>query len=282
MSITMAPALVGISRSEEQRLGLAFTLAIAFHLLLLLGISFTILPEKTHQVALSLHITLQEQAGGEPDLSSSIEPNKPTIVEPPPPLPVQPLAKPPASVPEPAAPPPLPTPDHPKRKAPQPVKPQLTEAMPPPQSEAPKPLNGNELRNLGLQMARLTSPPQRNASNAREKHLNPRSMTTVEKFYEESWVRKVEQVGNLNFPEEARRRNLTAGPVLTVSIRADGSVKDIRIVRSSGYPALDEAAKQIVSLAAPYAPFPAELRQHYDILHIVRQWKFEQGKLSGR
>ncbi|NJN46021.1 MAG: hypothetical protein HC808_05535 [Candidatus Competibacteraceae bacterium] len=45
---------------------------------------------------------------------------------------------------------------------------------------------------------------------------------------------------------------------------------------------MDEAAKQIVSLAAPYAPFPAELRRQYDILHIVRQWKFEHGKLSGR
>jgi len=277
--------LVGISHNEEQRLGLALTLAIAFHLLVLLGVSFTVFPEKTQQVALSLQITLQEEVGGAPDLSTGTEPNQFSAIEPQPlQSSPQPLVKPPLPTPKPVVAPPAPQPPpEPKVTTAKPVvKPQPAQPTPPPPPKASQTLTGTDLRNLGLQMARLKSSPQRNTNNAREKHLNPRSMTTLEKFYEESWVRKVEQVGNLNFPEEARRRNLTAGPILEVAILADGSIDSIRILRSSGHAALDEAAKQIVSLAAPYASFPAELRRRYDILYIKRQWKFEQGKLSGR
>ncbi|MEE4376679.1 MAG: energy transducer TonB [Candidatus Competibacteraceae bacterium] len=275
--------LVVILRNEEQRLGLALTLAIAFHLLILLGVSFTILPEKTQQAALSLQITLQEEVGGEPDLSTGTEPNQPTAVEPQPPQPSpQPPAEQPSATPAATVTPTPPPPSEPKVATATPTKPQPTQPAPPRQPQAPRTLTGTDLRKLGLQMARLKSPPQQNTSNSREKHLNPRSMTTLEKFYEESWVRKVEQVGNLNFPEEARRRNLTAGPILEVAVLADGSVDSIRILRSSGHVSLDEAAKQIVSLAAPYPAFPPELRRQYDILYIKRQWKFEQGKLSGR
>ncbi|NJN46020.1 MAG: hypothetical protein HC808_05530 [Candidatus Competibacteraceae bacterium] len=230
--------LVGILRNEEQRLGLALTLAIAFHLLVLLGVSFTILPEKSRPSALSLQITLQEEVGGEPDFSTGAEPNQPTTVEPQPLQPVpQPTVEPPASIPVPAAAPPTPQPPpEPKVTKTQPTQPQPTRLKPPQEHKAPQALSGKELRNLGLQMARVNSAPRQNTSNAREKHLNPRSMTTLEKFYQESWVRKVEQVGNLNFPEEARRRNLTAGPVLKVSIRADGSVNGLAYSVPRGMP----------------------------------------------
>jgi protein TonB len=131
-------------------------------------------------------------------------------------------------------------------------------------------------------MARQTPSPDPETLSSREKRLNSPSMTTLEKFYEESWVRKVEQVGNLNFPEEARRRNLTKGPVLAVAIRADGTIKNIRILSSSGHPPIDQAATQIVRLASPYSPFPPELRRQYDVLTIVRRWEFKHGRLSGR
>jgi protein TonB len=132
--------------------------------------------------------------------------------------------------------------------------------------------------NRGLEMARLdpSSPPE---GNTREKRIDRESMTTLEKFYLQAWERKVEQIGTLNFPEEARRLNLTNGPILDVAVRADGSVHSIRLMRSSGHPALDQAARRIVELAAPFAPFPKELRHQYDILHIVRKWRFEHGKL---
>ena len=92
-----------------------------------------------------------------------------------------------------------------------------------------------------------------------------------------AWVAKVERIGALNFPEEARRRNLTGSLRLSVVIRADGTILETTVVRSSGQSALDEGARRIVELGAPYAPFPDELRRRYDTLVIVRDWQFRQG-----
>jgi protein TonB len=132
-----------------------------------------------------------------------------------------------------------------------------------------------------MQIARLETASQQQIGNAREKYINPSAMTTLEGFYLENWRRKVERVGTLNFPEEARKLSLTTGPTLDVAIRADGSLHSITLLHSSGHKTLDEAAFQIVNLAAPYAPFPKALQHQFDILHIVRKWKFEQGRLLG-
>lgn len=95
--------------------------------------------------------------------------------------------------------------------------------------------------------------------------------------YERAWQEKVERIGNLNYPEQARRKNLTGSLVLSVGIRADGTVYKVQVRRSSGQPELDEAAKHIVHLAAPFAPFPVELREQADVLVITRTWKFFSG-----
>lgn len=92
--------------------------------------------------------------------------------------------------------------------------------------------------------------------------------------YERDWQDKVERVGNLNYPEEARRKNLNGGLMLSVGVNADGTVHAIQVRRSSGHPELDEAAQRIVELAAPYAMFPEDLKKDYDILWITRTWRF--------
>lgn len=94
--------------------------------------------------------------------------------------------------------------------------------------------------------------------------------------YMQAWVAKVERVGNLNYPEEIRRRNLVGDLVLTVAIREDGSVEQIDVKRSSGFPELDNAATRIVQLAAPYSPLPENIRSQVDVLHITRTWRFSQ------
>jgi protein TonB len=140
-----------------------------------------------------------------------------------------------------------------------------------------------DLLKSGVQIARRNAPHLDQPSADRERFYYPKSMTTLEKFYIRSWVRKVEQVGTLNFPEEARRRNLTGSLTLDVALRADGTIKNIKLLKSSGYDVLDKAAFRIVELAAPYAPFPHELQRQYDILHIRRTWQFLQGnQLLGR
>ncbi|MEQ1816306.1 MAG: TonB family protein [Nitrosomonas sp.] len=94
--------------------------------------------------------------------------------------------------------------------------------------------------------------------------------------YVEDWRMKVERIGNLNYPEAARKDKLYGNLQLTVSIRADGSVESIEINRSSGEKILDDAAINIVKLAGQngFSPFPPDIRQDTDILHITRTWVF--------
>ncbi len=92
--------------------------------------------------------------------------------------------------------------------------------------------------------------------------------------YVEDWVAKVERIGNVNYPEAARRQGIYGSLRLTVSIFSNGRVEKVDIDRSSGSKILDAAAIRIVQLAAPYAPFPDEMRKKTDILSITRTWTF--------
>ena len=87
----------------------------------------------------------------------------------------------------------------------------------------------------------------------------------------------VEKVGNLNYPEAARAQKLYGNLILTVGIKANGSIESIEITRSSGKKILDAAAVRILQLSAPYAAFTAEIRRDTDILYIARTWTFARG-----
>jgi protein TonB len=95
--------------------------------------------------------------------------------------------------------------------------------------------------------------------------------------YVEDWRLKVEHVGNLNYPEAARVQKLYGSLLLTVGIRANGSVESIAVDRGSGQKILDLAATRIVRMASPYAPFPPDIRRDTDILYITRTWTFAPG-----
>lgn len=95
-------------------------------------------------------------------------------------------------------------------------------------------------------------------------------------WYKDEWRRKVERIGNLNYPDEARRQQLYGSLRLLVSIRRDGSLHEVQVLESSGQPVLDQAAIRIVHLAAPYAPFTGDLAE-FDRLEIIRTWRFERG-----
>lgn len=93
--------------------------------------------------------------------------------------------------------------------------------------------------------------------------------------YLHDWSSKVEQVGNKNYPREALNRGITGQMRLSVTINPDGSVYEVKVLQSSGQRILDDAAKQIVRLASPFAPFPTEIRKQVDRLQIIRTWNFE-------
>lgn len=92
--------------------------------------------------------------------------------------------------------------------------------------------------------------------------------------YEKAWQNKVERIGNLNYPDQARRQDLSGSLLLAVGIRKNGTIYRIEIRRSSGHKALDDGAIRIVRLAAPFAPFPPDLAKDADVLIITRTWKF--------
>lgn len=112
------------------------------------------------------------------------------------------------------------------------------------------------------------------AERPRRKFISASTKEYKYAAYMEAWRAKVERVGNLNYPDEARRKNLTGSLILDVALNADGSVNEITIRHSSGSKILDDAAIRIVELSAPFAPFPDHIREETDILHITRTWQF--------
>ncbi|MDO8703382.1 MAG: TonB family protein [Sulfuricaulis sp.] len=146
--------------------------------------------------------------------------------------------------------------------------------------------------NLGL-MARAEIQEERARLNAeisrtwqeyqkrpRHKFLNARTQEYKFAAYMDAWRAKVERIGNLNYPDQAKRRHITGNLLLDVALNADGSVNEIAVRRSSGQKILDDAAIRIVELAAPFAPFPPEIRADIDVLHITRTWKFNESGLT--
>lgn len=95
-------------------------------------------------------------------------------------------------------------------------------------------------------------------------------------IYLNNWRERIENIGNMNYPEEARRKQLYGTLRMMVAILPDGSIQNIEILKSSGYKVLDDAAIRIVRLAAPFQPFNVEMRKSTDVLEIIRTWKFEK------
>jgi protein TonB len=145
-------------------------------------------------------------------------------------------------------------------------------------SEAPTEKTGSDLAMRSLEAARLEAQISRDwdAYQKKPKRNFVGARTQEYRFarYAEDWRIKVEKVGNLNYPEEAKRQKIYGSLQLIVNIKADGSVERVEIKRSSGHKVLDEAAIRIVNLAAPYAAFPEDIRKDTDILGIVRTWTF--------
>jgi len=110
----------------------------------------------------------------------------------------------------------------------------------------------------------------------KRKFLSARTREYKYAEYMEKWRAKVEALGNVHYPEAARDRKIAGSLVLDVAINPDGSISNISLERSSGHALLDNAARMIVEMAAPYEPFPANIKNDIDILHITRTWEFSR------
>ena len=134
------------------------------------------------------------------------------------------------------------------------------------------------LLNNSFKIAALSAEIKRKLENKAERPRRKFISANTQEYnyaaYMEAWRAKVERVGNLNYPEEARKRKVSGSLILDVALNPDGSVNQIIVRRSSGYKFLDDAAIRIVELASPFAPFPPAIRKETDILHITRTWQF--------
>ncbi|MEP6633877.1 MAG: energy transducer TonB [Luteimonas sp.] len=139
---------------------------------------------------------------------------------------------------------------------------------------------GQQKIDRDLEMARLAAEihlrSNRYAKRPKRKFVSASTQEYAWAGYLRAWVDRVERVGNLNYPDEARRRRLAGTLVISVAIRRDGSVERADIIQSSGIKLLDDAALRIARLAEPYPPLP-KTDENIDVLHVTRTWNFMPG-----
>ncbi|MFP4077088.1 MAG: energy transducer TonB, partial [Halochromatium sp.] len=133
-----------------------------------------------------------------------------------------------------------------------------------------------------LTTAKTKQQSRANASGTRRKTVSAAPRDRLFDSYRESLSNKVERIGNLNYPREARERGLYGRLTLHLAVRSDGTLKEVRVVRSSGHEVLDQAAVHIVELAAPFARFPAGLKRETDVLDIIVPWQFQRNHRLSR
>lgn len=302
-SINSRQALI----SSGDRLGLTVFFAVVLHSLIILGISFDIIePAQPPQKLPGLEITLvqskadkeikdadflaqaSQEGGGES--KEKVRPSTPTQS----PIPQEEVA----DVQQTAAPPPMPV--NPEAE----FKPQDIPANPQPGVEEILTLRQSEQKiaaaiaapeakqETRITAAQLLSRSREIASLAAEidqakrvfaqrpkrKIISARTSEYRFASYEQAWRMKVERVGRINFPDEAKRQKLSGSLIMAVTINTDGSIKSLDIRRPSRHKILDDAALRIVRLAAPFSPFSKEMRKDTDELVIIRTWIFEAGK----
>ena len=149
----------------------------------------------------------------------------------------------------------------------------------PPPVEAPYP-EGRAKVERDMEMARRAAEIQLRseayAKRPKRKFVSASTKEYAYAAYMRNWVDRVQRVGNLNYPDEARRRHIGGLLVISVAIRRDGTVEKMAIIESSRIPMLDDAALRIVKLSEPFAPLP-KTAEEVDVLHVTRTWQFMPG-----
>jgi periplasmic protein TonB len=138
-------------------------------------------------------------------------------------------------------------------------------------------------REIASLEARLSESLQSDARRPRTHRITSvASRSEEDADYLFDWQQRIERIGNQHYPEDARRNRIFGDLRLLVAINADGSVREIKIMQSSGKSVLDTAAIRIVKMAAPFSPFPSTLRKTTDVIEIIRTWQFQQNGLTSR
>lgn len=288
MANVNTPAQIPEETPTADRLALTLFLATALHAVVILGIGFNPMDRSKPDPTLpTLDITIvnpsrslppetydylaeaSQDGGG--NTEQRVRPQQQLIKQAPPPAPAKPA-------PEQERPPVI-TRDRSPRAVPQ-------RPQPRPETQRERP-SAAQLVNRSLEMLSLNEQINQSllaySRAPKQKFISARTREFKYANYMRDWVTKVERVGDLNYPDAARRQRLSGSLIVDVSLNSDGTVRNITIVRPSGHKILDDAAIRIVRLAAPFPPFPENIRKETDILHITRTWEFTSGnRLQGR
>lgn len=274
----------------SDRLGMTLFVAVVVHAMIVLGVTFkpelTRLPQiKSPPIEIKLvhqtsdekpedaRVLAQASLDGGGELDQPVNPQSPAFT------PINPQRMGADSViTRPAAPPP---PERPPEARPMTQKRSDLRAVTPldadPDTER-QPLTAEDLVARSMEIATLSAEISQAMSDyaqrGRHRYISARTREFRDAAYLDAWRAKVERIGNLNYPEEAKRRNLTGSLLLDVAINADGSLQAVTLIRSSGHKLLDDAAIRIVHLSAPFSAFSPEMKLDTDVLHITRNWEF--------
>ena len=150
-----------------------------------------------------------------------------------------------------------------------------------PDARAALPLESRPLPQVGVNASAASESLHLHGDPAPDDRLLADTRESQIASYLDGWKRRVEQVGTAHFPAAARNRSASDNPVLEVAIRADGSLQQVTVRRSSGRRELDNAAIRSVRLAAPFDPFPPAMRERYPVLRFAYEWQFMTGRASG-
>ena len=264
------------SVTATDRFALTLFFAVVLHAMIILGITFGTFDEPTRENILpTLDITVATRKTPPPDeadyLAQTSQDGGGNVTE---------KVRPTQAIPEQA---PAVQPQQPKPAPTQVVTAEtanrqvLQEDTQTPETEKPD-ITAAELIERSMEMInlneQLNESMQAYAQRPRQIFVSARTQEYKYANYMSEWVKKVERVGNLNYPDEARRQGLSGKLMMDVTLNPDGTVRNISVLRPSGHNVIDEAAVRIVNLAAPFPPFPPEILKDADILHITRTWEF--------
>lgn len=276
MSTIDTPVLADSPVTATDRLALTLFFALVLHAMVILGITFGVYDDADPEKALpTLDITIATRTTPPPDeadyLAQTSQDGGGNVSE---------KVKPTMAMPElspaiePQQPVPAPTQVITAIESDRQVKESSKET---PETEQPE-INAAELIERMMEMdtlsEQISESTQAYAQRPRQKFISARTQEYKYANYMSEWVKKVERVGNLNYPAAARRGKISGKLMMKVALNADGTVHEISILRPSGEPIIDAAAKRIVNLAAPFPPFPPEILENTDILNITRTWEF--------
>ena len=276
MSTIDTPVLADSPVTATDRLALTLFFALVLHAMVILGITFGVYDDPDPEKALpTLDITIATRTTPPPDeadyLAQTSQDGGGNVSEK-----VKPTMAMPELAPaiEPQQPVPAPTQIITALESDRQVKENSKETL---ETEQPE-IKAAELIERMMEMdtlsEQISESTQAYAQRPRQKFISARTQEYKYANYMSEWVKKVERVGNLNYPAAARRGKISGKLMMKVALNADGTIHEISILRPSGEPIIDEAAKRIVNLAAPFPPFPPEILENTDILNITRTWEF--------